>query len=126
MRRRRDASLRLRSWVPARRTAAAGIATFSGVGGVPRDATRRAWRTRHRTHRAIPATRRRKPGFGERSKRPDFRGNVRFKDGPTTAEAPRAVYSVVKDTFDLSRQQGDRPVAANRRRPDVGSARPDD
>ena len=46
------------------------------------------------------------PGFGD-LRQADFRTNVRFEDGPTTAEAPRAVYSVVKDTLDLSTAAGE-------------------
>ena len=41
------------------------------------------------------------PGFGD-IQQADFRGNVRFEDGATTAEAPRALYVVAKDTLQLS------------------------
>ena len=46
------------------------------------------------------------PGFGE-IQQADFRGNVRFEDGATTAEAPRAVYSISSDTLQLSPSAGD-------------------
>ncbi len=47
-----------------------------------------------------------KPGLGP-LERADFRGNVRFVDGQTTAEAPQAIYSIDKDLLDLSLSSGD-------------------
>lgn len=46
------------------------------------------------------------PGLGA-VQRADFRGNVRFIDGKTTAEAPRAIYNVAQDTIDLSPVEGE-------------------
>jgi LPS export ABC transporter protein LptC/lipopolysaccharide transport protein LptA len=54
-----------------------------------------------RTARAARLTVETKPGFGD-LQQADFRGNVKFIDGETTAEAPRAVYQVEKDRLDLS------------------------
>jgi LPS export ABC transporter protein LptC len=47
-----------------------------------------------------------KPGLGA-IERADFRGNVRFTDRDTTAEAPRAVYSIERDLLELSPSPGD-------------------
>jgi lipopolysaccharide transport protein LptA len=46
------------------------------------------------------------PGLGA-VQRADFRGNVRFVDGKTTAEAPRAIYNVTEDGIDLSPAEGE-------------------
>ncbi len=56
-----------------------------------------------RSQRLIVET---EPGFGD-LRQADFRTNVRFEDGPTTAEAPRGLYSIVKDTLDLSTAAGE-------------------
>ncbi len=47
-----------------------------------------------------------KPGLGP-IERADFRGNAHFEDGRTFADAPRAVYTIDKDTLDLSPGEGD-------------------
>jgi lipopolysaccharide export system protein LptA len=47
-----------------------------------------------------------KPGFGAID-RADFRGNARFVDGQTTAEAPRALYDIANDQLGLSNSPGD-------------------
>ena len=59
-----------------------------------------------RTARAVRLIVQTKPGFGD-LEQADFRGNVKFVDGDTTAEAPRAVYQVDKDRLDLSPSDGD-------------------
>jgi lipopolysaccharide export system protein LptA len=48
--------------------------------------------------RLIVAT---KPGLGP-IERADFRGHAHFEDGKTFADAPRALYTIDKDTIDLS------------------------
>jgi lipopolysaccharide export system protein LptA len=49
-----------------------------------------------------------KPGFGDLESA-EFHGNVHFTDGAqTTADAPMAVYSIARDTLDLSPGQGDK------------------
>ena len=47
-----------------------------------------------------------KPGLGP-MERADFRGNAHFEDGKTFADAPRALYTIDKDTLDLSGPDGD-------------------
>jgi lipopolysaccharide export system protein LptA len=47
-----------------------------------------------------------KPGLGP-LERADFRGNAHFEDGKTFADAPRAVYTIDKDTLDLSLAEGE-------------------
>lgn len=47
-----------------------------------------------------------KPGLGP-IERADFRGNAHFEDGRTFADAPRAVYTIDKDTLELSPSDGD-------------------
>jgi lipopolysaccharide export system protein LptA len=47
-----------------------------------------------------------KPGFGA-IERADFRSNAHFEDGKTFADAPRAIYTIDKDTLDLSPGEGD-------------------
>lgn len=56
-----------------------------------------------RSQRLIVET---KPGFGD-IQQADFRGNVRFEDGSTVAEAPRGLYRIVDDTLQLSPSSGD-------------------
>ena len=56
-----------------------------------------------RSLRLIVAT---KPGLGP-IEQADFRGNVRFTDADTIAEAPRALYTIAKDMLDLSPSDGD-------------------
>lgn len=56
-----------------------------------------------RSLRLIVAT---KPGLGP-IEQADFRGNVRFTDADTAAEAPRALYTIAKDMLDLSPSDGD-------------------
>jgi lipopolysaccharide export system protein LptA len=51
-----------------------------------------------------------KPGFGD-LERADFHTNVHFTDGPqTTADAPVAVYDIVKDALNLSPGDGDKGI----------------
>jgi lipopolysaccharide export system protein LptA len=47
-----------------------------------------------------------KPGLGAIEKA-DFRGNAKFIDGETTADAPRALYNLANDQLDLSPSPGD-------------------
>lgn len=48
-----------------------------------------------------------KPGFGD-LEQADFHANVHFTDGAkTTADAPTAIYSILKDQLDLTPGQGD-------------------
>jgi lipopolysaccharide export system protein LptA len=56
-----------------------------------------------RSQRLIVQT---EPGLGA-IQQADFRGNVKIEDGTTTAEGPRALYHVAKDTFDISPSSGD-------------------
>jgi lipopolysaccharide export system protein LptA len=56
-----------------------------------------------RSQRLIVET---KPGFGD-IQQADFRGNVRFEDGGTVAEAPRGLYRILDDTLQLSPSSGD-------------------
>lgn len=63
-----------------------------------------------RSQRLIVQT---KPGLGA-IQEADFRGNVRFTDGPeVVAEAPRAIYHVERDRIDLSPSDGDPGPAPN-------------
>lgn len=73
--------------------------TRSGRGAGAPDAERTA-----RSQRLIVQT---KPGLGA-IQEADFRGNVRFTDGPdVVAEAPRGLYHVERDRIDLSPSDGD-------------------
>jgi lipopolysaccharide export system protein LptA len=108
--------------IPARRITAAALvstggpagletATFTSAAGgrVEFRESRPAGRgtaPSERIARALRLVVETKPGFGD-IQQADFRGNVRFEDGPTTGEGPRGVYSVVNDTLQLSPSAGD-------------------
>jgi lipopolysaccharide export system protein LptA len=62
--------------------------------------------TANRTATAMRLTVTTRPGLGA-IERADFRGNVRINDGASQAQAPRALYDVARDQFDLSPSVGD-------------------
>ncbi|HEX6464854.1 MAG TPA: LptA/OstA family protein [Vicinamibacterales bacterium] len=106
--------------IPQRRIrAAALIATGTPPGGITNAAfvgdvefreTRAAKGTLaaiDRTAKSLRLDAKTKPGFGDLESA-EFHGNVHFTDAPdTTAEAPMAIYSIAKDTMDLTPNQGD-------------------
>ncbi len=63
-----------------------------------------------RTARSLRLVARTKPGFGA-IEQADFRGNFRFSDGQSSAEAPHAVYQVDADRIDLSPSEDPGPPA---------------
>lgn len=89
---------------------ASGIETATFTGGVTfrelRPAGRGARTGTERTGRSQRLVVRTQPGLGA-IEEADFLGNARIVDGATVAEAPRALYRVADDTFDLSPPAGE-------------------
>jgi lipopolysaccharide export system protein LptA len=92
--------------------AAAGGITDATFVGAPVDfresrAARGALAAIDRTAKSQRLDVKTKPGFGD-LENAEFHGNVHFTDGTdTTADAPLAVYSIAKDTLDLTPGEGD-------------------
>ena len=62
-----------------------------------------------RTARSMRLVAKTKPGFGA-LEQADFRGNFKFGDGQTSAEAPHAVYQVETERIDLSPSEDPGPA----------------
>lgn len=87
----------------------AGVTTATFTGNVEFRETRAARRDTPASERIARSQRlsvETKPGFGD-IQQADFRGNVRFEDGPTVGEAPRGIYRIVADTLELAPSAGD-------------------